>query len=136
VSGAVVHFRDISARKRVKLDLIVTRDAAEAASRAKSDFLARMSHELRTPLNSIIGFANVLLKNKSGRLIENDLSYLTRVATNGRHLLGPDLGAAGRHHHVLVPAEQRGGLDEIRDLRQPHPELVEGGLAHEKAKGI
>ena len=47
-----------------------------------------MSHELRTPLNSIIGFANVLLKNKSGRLIENDLSYLTRIATNGRHLLG------------------------------------------------
>jgi PAS domain S-box-containing protein len=88
VSGAVVHFRDISARKRVELELIVARDAAEAASRAKSDFLARMSHELRTPLNSIIGFANVLLKNKSGRLIENDLSYLTRVATNGRHLLG------------------------------------------------
>jgi PAS domain S-box-containing protein len=88
VSGAVVHFRDISARKRAELELIVARDAAEAASRAKSDFLARMSHELRTPLNSIIGFANVLLKNKSGRLIENELSYLTRIATNGRHLLG------------------------------------------------
>jgi PAS domain S-box-containing protein len=88
VSGAVVNFRDISARKRTELELIVARDAAEAASRAKSDFLARMSHELRTPLNSIIGFANVLLKNKSGRLIENELSYLTRIATNGRHLLG------------------------------------------------
>jgi len=61
---------------------------AEAASRAKSDFLARMSHELRTPLNSVIGFANVLLKNKSGNLLGQDLAYLERITSNGRHLLG------------------------------------------------
>jgi CheY-like chemotaxis protein/nitrogen-specific signal transduction histidine kinase len=83
-----VNFRDVTARKRAELELIVARDAAEAASRAKSDFLARMSHELRTPLNSIIGFANVLLKNKGDDLSEMHLSYLNRVATNGRHLLG------------------------------------------------
>ncbi|MEO7711454.1 MAG: PAS domain S-box protein [Gemmatimonadaceae bacterium] len=88
VSGAVVNFRDVTARKRAELDLIVARDAAEAANRAKSDFLARMSHELRTPLNSIIGFANVLLKNKSGLLPDTDLSFLGRIAANGRHLLG------------------------------------------------
>ncbi|HET9012201.1 MAG TPA: PAS domain S-box protein, partial [Gemmatimonadaceae bacterium] len=88
VSGAVVNFRDISARRRGELELIVARDAAEAANRAKSDFLARMSHELRTPLNSIIGFANVLLKNKSGAFQDTDLSFLTRIAANGRHLLG------------------------------------------------
>jgi PAS domain S-box-containing protein len=87
VSGAVVNFRDISARKRAALELVVARDAAQAANRAKSDFLARMSHELRTPLNSIIGFANVLLKNKAGTFQPSDVSYLTRIATNGRHLL-------------------------------------------------
>jgi PAS domain S-box-containing protein len=88
ISGVVVTFRDLTARKRAELELIVARDAAEAANRAKSDFLARMSHELRTPLNSIIGFANVLLKNKAGTFQEGDLSFLTRIAANGRHLLG------------------------------------------------
>jgi signal transduction histidine kinase/CheY-like chemotaxis protein len=61
--------------------------AAEAASRAKSEFLANMSHELRTPLNSVIGFTNILLKNKAGNLREQDLTFLERVLDNGKHLL-------------------------------------------------
>ena len=88
LAGCVVNFRDITARRRAELDLIVARDAAEAANRAKSDFLARMSHELRTPLNSIIGFANVLRKNRQGTMTDEEVSYLQRIATNGFHLLG------------------------------------------------
>jgi PAS domain S-box-containing protein len=87
-SGAVVLVRDITARKRTERELIIARDAAEAASRAKSDFLARMSHELRTPLNSIIGFAHVLQKNRKSALEQEELSYLHRISTNGLHLLG------------------------------------------------
>src|SRR5690606_9416251 len=63
------------------------KEAAETASRTKSDFLARMSHELRTPLNSVIGFANILLKNRTGNLREQDITYLDRIRDNGRHLL-------------------------------------------------
>ena len=64
------------------------RAAAEAATGAKSRFLASMSHELRTPLNSVIGFANVLLKNKAENLRAQDLVYLRRILDNGTHLLG------------------------------------------------
>ncbi|MEO8620951.1 MAG: ATP-binding protein, partial [bacterium] len=51
------------------------------------DFLARMSHELRTPLNSIIGFANVLQKNRGNTMTEDQVSFCHRIATNGLHLL-------------------------------------------------
>ncbi|MEO7646989.1 MAG: ATP-binding protein [Gemmatimonadaceae bacterium] len=61
---------------------------AVAANRAKSDFLARMSHELRTPLNAVIGFANVLLRNKDGSFREKELTYLDRIQHSGVHLLG------------------------------------------------
>ena len=87
VVGTVVTFRDVSARRRANQELVRAKEDAEAANAAKSDFLARMSHELRTPLNSVIGFSNVLRKNKAGNLKSLDLSYLERIGTNGVQLL-------------------------------------------------
>ena len=78
---------DITARKNVEEALRVAKDAAEEASRTKSQFLASMSHELRTPLNSVIGFSNILLKNKSRNLTAAELTFLDRIAANGKHLL-------------------------------------------------
>jgi len=78
---------DISDRKRYEEAILSARDAAEAASRAKSDFLSRMSHELRTPLNSVIGFARVLRKKGAGQFAADDLTYLDRIQANGEHLL-------------------------------------------------
>jgi PAS domain S-box-containing protein len=79
--------RDITDRKRAEEAMRQARDAAEEASRTKSQFLANMSHELRTPLNSVIGFAGILLKNKTGNLRPTDLNFLDRIQANGKHLL-------------------------------------------------
>jgi len=87
IAYAIAAFTDVTERRRGEEALRAAKDAAESASRTKSDFLARMSHELRTPLNSVIGFANILLKNKAGNLREQDTAYLDRILENGKHLL-------------------------------------------------
>jgi PAS domain S-box-containing protein len=79
--------RDITEIQRTAEALREAKAAAEQASQAKSRFLANMSHEFRTPLNSVIGFSNVLRKNKEQNLQEEELAYLDRIEANGRHLL-------------------------------------------------
>lgn len=63
------------------------KERAEAASVAKSDFLASMSHELRTPLTAIIGFSDVLYDRSFGPLNEKQEEYVKDVLDSGRHLL-------------------------------------------------
>ncbi len=60
---------------------------AEAASRAKTMFLATMSHELRTPMNSVIGYTGRLIKRLDGRLSEKEFKQLDTIRRNGDHLL-------------------------------------------------
>jgi signal transduction histidine kinase len=83
-----VTVRDVTSRKETEAEASRARLAAEAANRAKTDFVARMSHELRTPLNSVIGFANILLKNRRGALDGAEVEYVQRIQGAGTHLLG------------------------------------------------
>lgn len=62
-------------------------EAAERASRAKSEFLSRMSHELRTPLNAVIGFAQLLRMDKQAPLNEGQARKAELIERSGAHLL-------------------------------------------------
>jgi two-component system, sensor histidine kinase and response regulator len=65
-------------------ELELAKDAAEAGSRAKSDFLATMSHEIRTPMNGVLGMTELL---RGTRVNVDQLRYIDSLERSGRHLL-------------------------------------------------
>jgi signal transduction histidine kinase len=68
-------------------DLLVAKEAAEAASNAKSCFLANMSHELRTPLNAIIGFSEIIAHESFGPGAQSrDREYAGDILKSGQHM--------------------------------------------------
>jgi len=80
--------RDVTAWKRSEEELIKARRAAEKASTAKSEFLAKISHEIRTPLNAIIGFSEVMMDERFGPIgSERYRQYLKDIHAAGGHLI-------------------------------------------------
>jgi PAS domain S-box-containing protein len=78
--GSLDLWTDITAIRRAR--------HAEAANRAKSEFLARMSHELRTPLNAVIGYSEMLLEDaEAAGEAPQEIADLRRINSAGRHLL-------------------------------------------------
>ena len=75
---------DFFARKRIEEELRRAKEDAEAATRAKSVFLAKMSHEIRTPLNAILGMTELVLDTS---LTDSQREYLTTVLQSGEDLL-------------------------------------------------
>jgi PAS domain S-box-containing protein len=107
-------------------ELLHAREVAEAASAAKSDFLSSMSHELRTPLNSILGFAQLLERDRKRPLDERQLERISYVLRGGEHLLRliDDVLDLSRIEagHVMVSNESvnaREVIDEVVSTLSP-----------------
>jgi len=74
----IAHQNELLRRQAIEL---------EQASALKSQFLANMSHEFRTPLNAMLGYTSMLLQGVAGPLESSAKRHLSRVESNGRHLL-------------------------------------------------
>ncbi|MGH2395523.1 MAG: ATP-binding protein [bacterium] len=114
--------RDITAQKRAEQDRLA-KEAAEAANRAKSEFLSRMSHELRTPLNAIIGFGQLM---EMDAVTPEQRESVDQILRAGRHLLNLineilDIARieAGRLSLSIEPVALQEIVEECQDLIRP-----------------
>ena len=79
--------QEVERTKKTTMELLVTKEQAEAANRAKSVFLANVSHELRTPLNAIIGFSSIMADQMFGPIgHEKYREYLQDIRNSSEHL--------------------------------------------------
>ncbi|MGB1288185.1 MAG: response regulator, partial [Aggregatilineales bacterium] len=129
IIGGLLVTHDVTESREREQELQKARDMAEAASRAKSIFLASMSHELRTPLNAILGFAQVL--ERDTRLNSQQHEQVQIIDRSGQHLLRLinqvlDISRieAGQSQLQPVPTDLYQLVDEVSAMME--------GIAHQK----
>ena len=133
-SGEAPHFaalvRDLGREREAERRLIAARNAAEAASAAKTDFLAQVSHEIRTPLHAILGFAEVMMEERFGPVgNERYKDYLKDIHASGGHVmsLADDLLDLSKIEVGQARARFRLGRRQQRHSRLRFADAAAGG---------
>jgi PAS domain S-box-containing protein len=123
LSGTTGVIRDITERRRSEEALRGAREAAEAASRAKSEFLSRMSHELRTPLNAILGFGQLMELDSDTPMRQENAEHIMKAGRHLLHLINEVLDItgieSGRLNLSSEPVSVSEAVKEVFDLVGP-----------------
>jgi len=140
VRGFMALQTDITEQKRQAADLLIAKEAAEAASVAKSQFLATMSHEIRTPMNGVIGMTSLLLETS---LDPTQQGYAETIRQSGDHLLAViddilDFSKieSGRLEVERVPFSLRECVEGVMDLLAPRASEKGLDLIYEIADNV
>ena len=119
--------RDTSREREAEARLVAARDAALAASAAKTDFLAQVSHEIRTPLSAVLGFAEAMMEERFGPIgNERYRDYLKDIHASGKHVMSLaddllDLSKieSGKLELAFAPVDANSVIRECVSLMQP-----------------
>ncbi len=124
--------QDITEKKEAEVELKRSKELAESASRAKTEFLANISHEIRTPMNAILGFSEILVNTQKDK---NAQGYLKSIIASGKTLLSLindllDLSKidAGRLELHNSPVQVFDIIEDIREMFRHQYELKSLGF--------
>lgn len=88
IEGIVLTFHEVTDRERAAEELRRAKQVSDEANRMKSEFIANMSHELRTPLNAVLGFSEIIAKDRAGKVAaETVREYCEHIHRSAAHLL-------------------------------------------------